>query len=492
MSSRCSILLLAGCNAERLELPDEHFDPASGYTFTEEGPTVSVINLDDEDLVCFTNDLSDLDWNGGDCENPLPDSATISLVECGFNVVNIAWNGGVERDSANYQVESPSCVDDCAPVVPWSNDEFARAFATWQDETRCLMNDCENPSATGNWGTDCDSGSIDWDVSLSGIRAISEFTYSDCEHTVEITVHDYVADPDGTDSEATSLLPITLVVDGVITQDTDFGGNGNEAGTVTIGGDFTGSVESRMVIVDEIRGGGDFRAACTEDPFELEECAPGSALIAYDYPDWSCHGDICPEASPDECEEPDMDKDGIPDDSDNCPEIANTDQQDIDQDGLGDACDDDPGFVLIQFKTGERCLTADSDENVHSTTACAPGDPRHQWVIFEDGSHFGFRNLDNDECLSQSGVLIGPWTVITEPCSGSDEQKWTLETYDQGGFDAAWPLRLHNEADDFCIYTDFTGYVYGTIVNCGLAGTDANRKVGLYFGGDFETEPFSP
>ena len=46
MGTKWTIILLAACNAERLELPDEHFDPASGYTFTEEGPTVSVINLD--------------------------------------------------------------------------------------------------------------------------------------------------------------------------------------------------------------------------------------------------------------------------------------------------------------------------------------------------------------------------------------------------------------------------------------------------------------
>ena len=44
-----------------------------------------------------------------------------------------------------------------------------------------------------------------------------------------------------------------------------------------------GTVESRLVLVDEERGGGDFRAACTDDPFEQEDCAPGGALIAYDF-----------------------------------------------------------------------------------------------------------------------------------------------------------------------------------------------------------------
>src|SRR5438128_916602 len=38
---------------------------------------------------------------------------------------------------------------------------------------------------------------------------------------------------------------------------------------------------------------------------------------------------------------PDTDQDGIPDDMDNCPTVANPDQGDIDADGAGDVCDDD-------------------------------------------------------------------------------------------------------------------------------------------------------
>ena len=37
----------------------------------------------------------------------------------------------------------------------------------------------------------------------------------------------------------------------------------------------------------------------------------------------------------------DLDNDGVPNESDNCPNVANTDQSDIDNDGLGDVCDDD-------------------------------------------------------------------------------------------------------------------------------------------------------
>lgn len=38
----------------------------------------------------------------------------------------------------------------------------------------------------------------------------------------------------------------------------------------------------------------------------------------------------------------DSDGDGILDDADNCPAVANADQQDTDADGLGDACDAEP------------------------------------------------------------------------------------------------------------------------------------------------------
>ena len=41
------------------------------------------------------------------------------------------------------------------------------------------------------------------------------------------------------------------------------------------------------------------------------------------------------------CRIPDVDGDGVNDDVDNCPDVANADQADADADGIGDACEAD-------------------------------------------------------------------------------------------------------------------------------------------------------
>ena len=74
---------------------------------------------------------------------------------------------------------------------------------------------------------------------------------------------------------------INLIVTGKLIQDTDFSGNGNEGGTVTVAGDFAGSVTSRIVLGDKKRSGGSIDAACTADPLDGEVCAPGRAISAH-------------------------------------------------------------------------------------------------------------------------------------------------------------------------------------------------------------------
>ena len=53
----------------------------------------------------------------------------------------------------------------------------------------------------------------------------------------------------------------------------------------------------------------------------------------------------------------DMDEDSIPDESDNCPTVANTDQLDMDEDGEGDACDPDIDGDTVE-NINDNCPTS--------------------------------------------------------------------------------------------------------------------------------------
>ena len=103
-----------------------------------------------------------------------------------------------------YQVEHDECEQPTGPVVLWSNDELVRAVAAIQDEMKCRMNGCQNPGGTGDWSADCDGGRVVWDVGLSGVRAVSKFTYTECQGTAIVDVHDYAADPDWLDENCHS------------------------------------------------------------------------------------------------------------------------------------------------------------------------------------------------------------------------------------------------------------------------------------------------
>ena len=457
-------------------------------------------------------------------------------------------------------------------ALPWTNGTLARAFAMWKDEVQCSLNGCRNPSGTGNWSAMCEhGGTVSWNVSLSGLRAISRFTYTNCDNTVSVPVHDWARDPRGTDPMATRMIPLRLTASGSFSQDTDFGGNGTESGMVTLTGDYAGTVISHIAIRDSARGGGYFSVACTADPIAEEMCAPSNLLVNYYFADWRCEPGGCPEAQAplvdtdmdgvfddydncptvanptqanadfdregDACDAmttmTDGDRDGIPDAGDNCPMVANPTQQDSDHDGLGDACDmvsdpdtdmdgvtdardncpmaanpmqqdadmdglgdacdptprGEPAFSLLRVKAG-RCLY-DNGGDVRSTTSCDRAARTQQWEVVDvGGGRRAFRNVGTRQCLNAES-WVG--TIGMAACNtASSSQQWTLERFDQGGFDMAYPLRLHSAAYNFCVYTDGTNNVYASQGNCGLLGTENNRKIGIYPGGDFTATPLQP
>ncbi len=480
--------LLGGCaSGPGVVRVDTHFDPASGTTITDEDASVGIVGLDEE-VVCYSVDGGD-PGTGESCVAELGADRRIPIT-CGFHAVTIRWGEGDSKmEQGSFLVDSPSCEDVVGVVTLWQNDDLVRAMVAIKDDLQCRMNGCENPGGVGDWSADCGEGRVAWNVSLSGVRAISEFTYSSCRASTTIEVHD-PADPYWLDDSAVLPLDVELVLDGTITQDTDFSGNGEEGGTVSVGGDFDGKFTSAISIVDKARGGGWFEAGCLTGPVPGEVCAPGEAMIRYDYPDWSCHGSICPEPGIPPEGEVDTDGDGVADEADLCPEVFDPYQADSDGDGVGDLCDEDPGYVLIQFQTQGRCLVAESGGDVTTTTNCLGGDPSQQWAPFNAGGHTGFRNLGLDACLSHTDSWIGPWSLTVATCNEADSfQQWDYESYDQGGQEAAWPGRLNSVSDDFCAYADTLGNVYGTIANCDLAGSESGRRVGLYVYGDFTSAP---
>ncbi len=515
----------------------------------------------------------DHDGIGNVCEaNGAPDADRDGRPDTADNCVNV-WNVSQGDDDHDGLGNVCDPTPRGPPPLPWDNDVLARAFVTWKDEMKCRLNGCNNPGGTGSWHTDCDgAGTEDWAVTLNGLRAISTFTYRGCAHAVTVDVHDWATDPANTDPAATVPLSLPLVLEGQLVQDTDFNGTGNESGTVTVTGAFTGTIASHVLINSTDRAAGSyFSVACIADPLDQAQCAPNNLFVNYVYPDWACQPGACAAPPPplkdpdgdgvfdpydncpstanptqanadfdalgDACDTStstaDTDQDGVPDDGDNCPVAANPAQQDTDHDGLGDACDPtvdpdtdqdgvidardncptaanptqgdadldgagdacdptpngEPAFSLIKVRLG-RCLY-DNGGDVRSTSACDPGQPNQRWEVLDvGGGHSAFRNLGTQQCLTAQ-----TWAGVIgmSPCDlGSGAQQWTGERYTTSGFDPNFPMRLHNVAQNYCVYTDGTSDVYATQGNCGLLGTENNRKVGLFPGGDFSALPTQP
>ncbi len=77
-------------------------------------------------------------------------------------------------------------------------------------------------------------------------------------------------------------------------------------------------------------------------------------------------------AAPVSNQAPDADGDGVPDASDNCPTVSNSDQSDSDGDGVGDACDKCPGTPAHSVVTQSGC-------SIEQLCPCDGPKPGEQW-----------------------------------------------------------------------------------------------------------------
>lgn len=301
------------------------------------------------------------------------------------------WN----KDQGNQDGDNLGDVCDSEPYgpapAPWANDDLALAFVHWKDDIQCDIR-CSDPTGGGDMGTvTCaNGGTANWtvEVNIFGGKADSYFTYNNCEFTSDAGDH--------------------LIVDGQLIQYSDFDGNGNEQGTVTItGGDYVGVVESHTVFHSKTRDGGHFSVSCTEDPLDGEICAPNSALIDQFYPDWACAPGVCPETPAPLI---DNDGDGVYNEFDNCPDTNNPDQANADFDEFGDDCDDSTNTT-----DGDSDGVPDDADNCPSAYNPTQDD--------EDGDGLG------DECdnvfnpdSDGDGVVDGPDNCIDVANPGQEDQ----------------------------------------------------------------------
>jgi hypothetical protein len=95
----------------------------------------------------------------------------------------------------------------------------------------------------------------------------------------------------------------------------------------------------------------------------------------------------------------DPDGDGVPNPTDNCPTVANTDQRDHDSDGVGDACDKCPHLADSSDPDGDGDGVGDACDP-HPATA---GDTRVLWD--------GFYGTTLDPVTWKTTTATGTWTV---------------------------------------------------------------------------------
>ncbi len=152
----------------------------------------------------------------------------------------------------------------------------------------------------------------------------------------------------------------------------------------------------------------------------------------------------------------DQDSDTVPDDADNCPDIANDDQIDSDGDGVGDACDNCPDVSNEGQSDDDGDSLGDACDNAESAAVLDQGN-----LVYVCVTHEGQPDTDTDAFYT-----VDPNLFVVLSCFDEDENvltpiyterdvsiKWDPDTGDWGG-----DVVKIDPPETICVYIDPAKY----------------------------------
>jgi hypothetical protein len=126
------------------------------------------------------------------------------------------------------------------------------------------------------------------------------------------------------------------------------------------------------------------------------------------------------------CGSADTDRDGIPDNQDNCPTIANHDQADADNDGIGDLCDYNAFPPAVGDQATPNPVTGPEGSKLEVTGSFTDGDGTINFINQKDGKGGTIDNLDNSWYWSYRPTDSGSGTV---DIATTDTEHTTVDSF---------------------------------------------------------------